>query len=335
MKKQTIAFLIAGSMALAVCGCESREQDEIPLVVRKETEDMQETQGGTETEVADTISFEALSGYQFTFSSGIGGWGTTLNIRTDGSFFGEYFDGEMGDWSEEHPNGTVYQCNFNGVFAKPVKVNDYTYSLKIMDIYYEKEPKTEEIIDGTLYSYTTPYGLENTEELLLYKPGAPLADLPEGYRSWVGYMELHKTPDTELPYWGLYNEAEQCGFSSYDLAEYVKEVVSIQAETAAELEAAMEDGNITQADYNVNVQQLYSAWDYALNTVWDALECMLDEERMDRLTMEELDWITMKETAVAEAGVDVEGGSMESMVRNLKAAELTKARVYELLEMLE
>ena len=43
----------------------------------------------------------------------------------------------------------------------------------------------------------------------------------------------------------------------------------------------------------------------------------------------------MKEKEVAEAGAEYEGGSIQPMVMNLKAAEMTKARVYELLELLE
>lgn len=51
--------------------------------------------------------------------------------------------------------------------------NDYTYSMGIAEISYEKEAGTEEVIDGIQYYYTAPYGLEDTEELLLYLPGAP------------------------------------------------------------------------------------------------------------------------------------------------------------------
>ncbi len=36
-----------------------------------------------------------------------------------------------------------------------------------------------------------------------------------------------------------------------------------------------------------------------------------------------------------KAGAEFEGGSMEPMLRNLKGAELTKARAYELMEIIE
>ena len=56
---------------------------------------------------------------------------------------------------------------------------------------------------------------------------------------------------------------------------------------------------------------------------------------MEALTVEERRWIEQKEAAVAEAGAEFEGGSMQPMIMNDKAAELTKARLYELLKLLE
>ena len=55
---------------------------------------------------------------------------------------------------------------------------------------------------------------------------------------------------------------------------------------------------------------------------------------MDALTVEEREWIALKEQAVADAGAAYEGGSMQTMIMNQKAAEMTKERVYELLELL-
>ena len=81
-----------------------------------------------------------------------------------------------------------WNCKFTGRFAQPVRVNDYTYSMGIAEISYEKEAGTEEVIDGIQYYYTAPYGLEDTEELLLYLPGAPLAELTQEFRGWVGTM---------------------------------------------------------------------------------------------------------------------------------------------------
>ncbi len=76
-------------------------------------------------------------------------------------------------------------------------------------------------------------------------------------------------------------------------------------------------------------------WDAALNQTWNVLKQILDEEAMSALTAEELEWIALKEQAVAEAGAEYEGGSIRPMIMDLKAAEMTEERVYELMNLLE
>lgn len=116
---------------------------------------------------------------------------------------------------------------------------------------------------------------------------------------------------------------------------WAKERVAYAEENAADLEKSLENDPLTQAEYNEKSQILYANWDYALNCIWDTLQKTLDEDEMNALIIEEREWIAMKELAVKEAGAEVEGGSMQPMVMNLKAAELTKEKVYELIELLE
>ena len=137
-----------------------------------------------------TLLFSELSKYQFVFSSGAGAWQTMLNINEDGTFNGYYSDSDMGDIGEDHPNGVNYSSTFEGKFTTPKKVNDYTYSISIESMKLEKEAGTEEIIDGIKYIYTEPYGLDGAKEIYIYTPQAPIKELPEGFRSWVGYMDL-------------------------------------------------------------------------------------------------------------------------------------------------
>ena len=49
----------------------------------------------------------------------------------------------------------------------------------------------------------------------------------------------------------------------------------------------------------------------------------------------ERDWIKDKETDADEAGKEFEGGSMQLMAYSLKAMEITRERVYELMELLD
>ncbi|MDE6420716.1 MAG: DUF1311 domain-containing protein [Lachnospiraceae bacterium] len=372
MRKKMIALMTAGCMVFCVCGCGNTETvspgtTDIPIIIEEDDApnadhgnadhaDADDTgvndngmsdaeSDGTGSDTSDAVepaidsaalSFTEFKNLTFEFSSGAGGWATQLSIHSDGTFAGEYFDSDMGSYDESHPNGTAYQCNFDGQFSQPVKVNDYTYSMQILSISYAKEPDTSEIKDGTLYYYTTPYGLDGAETLLIYLPGAPLAELPEGYRSWVGYYYLENTTDTELPFYGLYNEAEAEGFSSYSEWESLKYNVEYIEEQAAIIEDALiNDGTLSQGDLNVKSGELYALWDSMLNIIWKSLRRVNDADTMRALTDEQLKWIAEKEQAVQEAGAEVEGGSLYPLITNTVAADMTKARVYELLALLE
>lgn len=376
MKKKWMTLITAACVICSACGCGNREPEGsgisvTPIIVEDitgqemgfpntDTADSDINQDGTHSD--DTVQdgadsseadqdaahsneasgsesglhFSDLQYLEFWFASGAGAWATQLSIRPDGSFSGEYHDSDMGDRCDDYPNGTRYQCTFSGSFSQPVKINDYTYSMQILSISYVNEPDTSEIKDDTLYHYTTPYGLDETDSLLVYLPGAPLAELPEGYRSWVGYYYLENTTDTTLPYYGLYNEAEAEGFSSYALADSLKNHLAFIEELAAEIEDSMEhDATLSQADLNVKSAELYELWDSLLNVIWQDLKRATDDETMRALTDEQLAWISQKEQEVDAAGAEYEGGSLQPLARNRKAAELTKARVYELLALME
>ena len=55
---------------------------------------------------------------------------------------------------------------------------------------------------------------------------------------------------------------------------------------------------------------------------------------MDQLTQEERQWISDKDEQVEAAGKEAEGGSLQPLLENDEAAEITKARVYELAQYL-
>lgn len=336
MKKKLKMLILVGTTIFLLCGCESKKTDQTENgkteSIRETTPKEQEEPDGTEEEV---FSFADLKEFQFCFSSGAGGWATYLTVDTDGSFSGEYFDGELGMTDEEYPAGTMYQCDFSGQFTPPVKVNDYTYSMQIMELNYENEADTEEIKNEMRYCYTDAYGLDGAENILLYLPGAPLAKLPEEFRSWVGYYDLSNTEETELPFYALNNEAQQYGFSSYNVIDDLKQFMENEEAFADSLENSIENDPLTQLEYNEKTQNLYEVWDFALNKTWDVLKQVKDEETMKALTAEEREWIALKEQTVDEVGAAYEGGSMQAMVRNQKAAEMTKDRVYELLKLLD
>lgn len=331
LKMNIAALILEGIVALMICGCSSRESENSP---NTEAE-MDVVQEGESYEEEDVFSFSDFHNLEFWFTSGHGGWATIITIQEDGSFSGEFFDGDLGVIGEGYPNGTMYQSNFTGQFTQPVKVNDYTYSMQISEMNYAEELGKEEIIDGMLYCYTDAYGMERSEEFLIYLPGAPLAELPEEFRSWVDYHDLSNTTETELPFYALNNEPEQYGFYSFDIIEHIKESIASSEKYTASLESSITGGTLDQTEINNRTKEIYDEWDYVLNDLWKVLKQIKDEEEMNLITASEREWIDYKERIVAEASEGLEGSTIQEMIMNQKAAELTKNRVYELMGLLD
>lgn len=276
-----------------------------------------------------------LSNWSFYFSSGAGAWGTSLDINEDGSFSGFYSDSDMGDTGKGYPGGTVYFCDFAGQFTEPVKINDYTYSMKIKQMDYKQEENTEEIKNKQRYIYSSAYGLDGADEIYIYTPDALVNKLPKGYMSWV-----YRTEDSprNLDCYGLYNVVEEDGFTSTKNSEKyqkIKEELRVVEDEAAQIEQKIETEALSQLEYNELSGELYQLWDDELNAIWNQLKNQLDKEIMEYLTQDERDWIKEKEKTVKKAGAEYEGGSMQPMVENLKAAELTRERTYQLINWLK
>lgn len=149
---------------------------------------------------------------QFSFSSGAGGWGTSLHINADGTFYGEYSDSDLGSTGKKYPNGTVYICNFKGKFATPKKVNKYTYSTTIESMELQKKSGKVYYKKGKKYIASDPYGMEGRGKFLIYLPSAPISKLPEDFLSWVFLWDQNKK---NLGFYGIYNVSEKQGFSGY------------------------------------------------------------------------------------------------------------------------
>lgn len=104
-----------------------------------------------------------------------------------------------------------------------------------------------------------------------------------------------------------------------------------------EVRDAQLNSNLTyesQAEMNQDSGELYTIWDDELNVIWGYLKQSLDSASMDALTQDEINWISTKEQAMNEAEAEFAGGTMAIANRNMKGYEMTKARVYELANML-
>ena len=153
-------------------------------------------------ETKDELTFASLPEH-FMFLSGVGAWSTDLWLKEDGSFHGEFFDSNMGVHQ-------YYFCNFDGQFAAPVRLNDYSYSLKIEKMETNHELNGGVAVPEAEFIESEPYGIAHTKELILYLPKTPLSVLSE---ECIGWMHLSGN-ETEIPTdrYVLYNAAEGYAF---------------------------------------------------------------------------------------------------------------------------
>ena len=211
-------LIALASACLLLAGCSAKGPDAPGS--GSQSSSVSTSASGSQSAAQSEFTAEDLFGIlpdTFVFSSGVGAWDTQVSIAPDGSFAGTYHDSDMGDTGENYPNGTEYICEFSGQFSQPTQVDDHTWSVQLESLSYDGVPETEEIRDGIRYVCSTPYGVEGGQEFLIYLPGAPVADLPEGFCNWVGTQLVDANNDraTELPFFGLYNVTTQEGFSAY------------------------------------------------------------------------------------------------------------------------
>lgn len=266
----------------------------------------------------------------FNFASGVGAWGTSLDLNDDGSFTGQFHDTNMGESGENYPNGTVYLCDFSGKFSQPERIDDYTYSMYLE--YLETEhPAGEEFYEnGMKHVYSDPYGFDNAEEFYIYLPGAPVSEIPYEFMTW-SHLPLDTTNYLPDDFYGIYNVNEGLGFVGYiDVIDMNSVLYYLETEDARINDALM--NAMTQTEINAYSDKLYTLWDDELNSMWKELKEKLDKQAMDQLTNEQLQWISDKENAAAREAAPYEGGSLYSAVYSDVVYRWTKERVYYLVE---
>lgn len=131
----------------------------------------------------------------------------------------------------------------------------------------------------------------------------------------------------------LETESETGNKMESSLKKSEMENVAKVEEESERLEQNLSDTAI-QSEMNEYSGQYYKLWDDELNRLWKVLKNELNDETMKSVLEEQRQWIKEKETAVSEAKALVSGGSAEIMNANMTGGELTRSRVYELLEYL-
>lgn len=155
--------------------------------------------------------FSQLENQTFEFSSGVGGWFTSLSMGRNGAFTGMFHDSEMGEMGEAYPCGSVYGCLFHGSFASPEQLGDTAWKLQVETLTMDEGQLPEVIEDGVRYVTSEPYGLSAAKEVILYLPGTPIESLPEGFLPWSHLHEIDPHAE-KLPYYALWNAEEESGF---------------------------------------------------------------------------------------------------------------------------
>lgn len=117
---------------------------------------------------------------------------------------------------EDYPRGIREECYYNGRVASVTKTGEYEYTLKLEDIQIETPGNLgdERIEDGMKVITTLPYGISNTDELIVYIPGKSIRELPKPFvqqarRDGLSYAEK---ADGIVDQYVIYNPGEERGF---------------------------------------------------------------------------------------------------------------------------
>lgn len=340
MAKLFAIGILAATCVVTSCGKESDVTVKYNTPTNNaDTENESET-AAEDTAVAETeevSSFDGfleLSKYTFQFASGAGGWSTDFTIDKNGYFYGSYHDSEMGSYGDGYENGTVYYAVFTGRFSEPAKVDEYAYEMTILDISYNDEVGSEEIIDNVKYIYDEAYGLTGTETFLVYFPGTPVDIFSEEVMWWITYSvgdeEVLQTPV-------IVNVDQEEGIYSYKKESLAEEATEIYDSAKAYYDLAQEElaGSTTTAGMQVMADKSYDIADGCLNDLWDLIKENTEDAEFQAILEEQRAWLKERD-AKAEASTEEEqGGSMASVDYALVRAELTMDRCSVLLEYLQ
>lgn len=88
----------------------------------------------------------------------------------------------------------------------------------------------------------------------------------------------------------------------------------------------------SQSQMNQISGEIAVEWNNFLDSLLNTIKENAETEAWNKFQQEQNDWAVDKETAVKEAGLEFEGGSMQPLEENSTSAKLTKERVYEIID---
>ena len=91
-----------------------------------------------------------------------------------------------------------------------------------------------------------------------------------------------------------------------------------------------EEAKTTTLDMIQQEEARLKRWNETLNEIYQSLKAQLRTDEMEKLRIEQLDWLEAKDVSAKEASLKFQGGSMEPLEYVATQATLTKDRCYEL-----
>jgi len=141
---------------------------------------------------------------ELVFASGAGAWGTVLTLNPDGSFVGDYSDSDM---------DTRYVCKFEGQFTDIQQISNNCWSMKLGDIAMEQKEGTTWTEGSIHYIASSPHGISDGTDFLLYAPGTSADLLPADCRDWWPNAYLWRSGQINaIEGWSLCNINAGYGF---------------------------------------------------------------------------------------------------------------------------
>lgn len=111
----------------------------------------------------------------------------------------------------------------------------------------------------------------------------------------------------------------------------IESKLSMHEDNIKTLEEKLQNAT-SQFDMNQTSGEIAVAWSDFLDSLLNTIEENAEAEAWKKFEQEQSEWAGSRETAVREAGLKFEGGSMQALEENSTAARLTKERVYEIID---
>lgn len=290
------------------------------------------------TEDEGDFSYSQIADMSFCYSEDGENWNTEISIAEDGTFRGTYWKMDPNETGAKYPEGTYYYSSFSGKMSQPIKMNDYTYSADADALEYDDDIGATEITDGIQYIFVMPGGISDHNSFHFYMPGAMLDDLQESFLEGAKLQGMAGTNDVELPFYGLYDVDEECGFKGLEMAEEATDTPGIDERIASdefmeqELYGKIEEGGLSQVEINQTMAEIYQIWDDELNWIWDEMEARVDMKTMNNLRIEQREWVEQRTQAMEKAGTEAKDELTVPYLECDEGIKRTKERVNELAE---